>query len=246
MINKKPSFTAILRGFYSSIIRQMNNLSLKKRDLTRRINVCSVDETATAPDMINAFCEHLNKGIREIKSGQNEFSKTGMRLEEHARIMADSVTRIADAVEKFFAKTRGQMENINISIMIVNELKTLVETLERSVVIRPDRKRESAEQSRTLQEANKIIANVAVHTNLLAMNAAAEAANAREASRGFSVVAAEIRRLAENSSSESRKIGAELKQIVATIERIVEDAEASENVFAEVSRRISETEKKNG
>jgi methyl-accepting chemotaxis protein len=94
-----------------------------------------------------------------------------------------------------------------------------------------------------LQEANKIIATIAAQTNLLSMNAAIEAAHAGEAGRGFSVVADEIRKLAENSSSESRKISVELKQIVATIDHIVKDAEASGTAFAEVSRRIGETEK---
>jgi methyl-accepting chemotaxis protein len=60
---------------------------------------------------------------------------------------------------------------------------------------------------------------------------------------GFAVVADEIRKLAENSAAESRKINIELKQISATIDRIVKDASVSESAFTEVSRRINETEK---
>jgi len=60
---------------------------------------------------------------------------------------------------------------------------------------------------------------------------------------GFAVVADEIRKLAQNSAAESRKIGAELKQITETIDRIVQDATVSENAFTEVSRRIDETGK---
>jgi methyl-accepting chemotaxis protein len=106
-----------------------------------------------------------------------------------------------------------------------------------------ERIREIVVQSQSLQEANKIISTIAAQTNLLAMNAAIEAAHAGEAGRGFSVVADEIRKLAENSSSESQKIRAELNQIIQTISRIVSDSEASGSAFAEVSRRVSETEK---
>jgi len=281
-----------LSGFYSSIVEQMENLSSEKKDLTRRINVCSVDEIGTVSGMVNAFCEHLGDGILEIKNGQGDLAKVGTQLEEHARDMAVSVVQIADAADQVLAKTKGQMESANSSAKTVKELAALVETLEGSVVTQTSsmsqgstaveqmvgnissigavtekmaaqfktvgeaseegrriqnesrqRISEIVEQSQALQEANKIIATIAAQTNLLAMNAAIEAAHAGESGRGFSVVADEIRKLAENSSSESHKIGVELKQIVTTIDKIVRDSEASGNAFAEVSNRISETEK---
>ena len=281
-----------LSGFYSAIIEQMENLSSEKKDLSQRINVCSVDEIGTVSGMVNSFCEHLGEGIQEIKNGQGDLSKVGTQLEEHARGMANSVAGIADAAQQVLVKTQGQMESVDASTKTVKELANLVETLEKSVVTQTSsmsqgsaaveqmvgnissigsvtekmaaqfktvgeaseegrriqnesrqRISEIVEQSQALQEANKIIATIAAQTNLLAMNAAIEAAHAGESGRGFSVVADEIRKLAENSSSESRKIGAELKQIVTTIDKIVRDSEASGSAFAEVSNRISETEK---
>jgi methyl-accepting chemotaxis protein len=106
-----------------------------------------------------------------------------------------------------------------------------------------DRVNEIVKESQALQEANKIIATIAAQTNLLAMNAAIEAAHAGESGRGFSVVADEIRKLAENSSIESKKISSELQQIVKTIEKIVKDSAATGKAFIEVSGRIDETEK---
>ena len=281
-----------LSGFYSAIIEQMENLSSEKKDLTRRINVCSVDEIGSVSGMVNAFCEHLGGGIREIKSGQRELSKAGTKLEENARGMAVSVIKIADAVEQVLSKTQAQMKNVDNSIGTVKELAGLVGTLEKSVVTQTSsmeqgsaaveqmignissisavtekmaaqfktvgeasekgsriqsesrgRIREIVEQSQSLQETNKIIATIAAQTNLLAMNAAIEAAHAGEAGKGFSVVADEIRKLAENSSAESKKIGNELKQIVQTIDKIVQDSETSGKAFAEVSDRVYETEK---
>jgi len=281
-----------LSRYFSLVLKQMENLSSEKKDLTQRVQIVSVDELGSIAGMVNTLCEHLSKGILDIKGGQKELAVVGTRLADNAFAMADSTNQINGSAEHVLTKTKGQMESVDTATKAVNELADLIGTMEESISSQTssmtvcssaieemvgnissigaltekmaaqfktvsqsseegsriqnaskERIFKIVEQSNALLEANSIIAKIAAQTNLLAINAAIEAAHAGEAGQGFSVVADEIRKLAENSSNESKKISADLKEIVETIEYIVKDAETSRRAFAEVSRRIEETEK---
>jgi methyl-accepting chemotaxis protein len=279
-------------GLFDAVIAQLENLSSAKKDLTRRISICSVDEVGTIAGMVNSFCENMGTGMRDIKAGQGDLSASGLKLEENAAGMASSLGGISEAVEQVRLKAGEQIHSVAESSTAVHQIAQSIESLDNSISTQAasmsqasaaveemigniasiggvtekmavqfktvgdaaaagmaiqqesgGQIKEIVEQSQALQEANRIIATIAAQTNLLAMNAAIEAAHAGEAGRGFSVVADEIRKLAETSSGESQKISAELKQIVETINRIVKNAKAAEQSFAQVSVRVDETGK---
>lgn len=281
-----------LRFLFDSIIVQLENLSSDKKDLTKRVSVCSVDELGTIAGMMNSFCDTISNGMREIKNSQRQLSVSGTEVKNNAADMVQSISRISEGIEQIGEKSTSQLQEAEASAGAVQQIARNIEALDSSIANQSSsisqasaaveemvgnitsigivaekmlgqfktvrnaasegetiqkesvaQVQEVVEESKSLQEANKIIATIAAQTNLLSMNAAIEAAHAGDAGRGFAVVADEIRKLAEDSSRESQKIGAELRQITETIKRIVEGSKASEQAFNQVSGRVIETEK---
>ena len=91
-----------------------------------------------------------------------------------------------------------------------------------------------AERSDSLLEASLVIQNIASQTNLLAMNAAIEAAHAGESGKGFAVVADEIRKLAEESNLQGKQIAIVLKETIEVIKNLITAGKGAEQTFDEV------------
>ena len=181
----------------------------------------SVEETASAVNQIASNIESLERMISKQSNGVTEASAA---VEE----MIGNIGSVNRSVEKM-------VESFN--LLLVN---TKVGSQKQADV--NERIKQIEAQSKILQDANTAIGTIASQTNLLAMNAAIEAAHAGDAGKGFSVVADEIRKLSETSSEQTKRIREELKKIKDSIADVVAASEDSREAFNSVTNKIEETD----
>lgn len=178
----------------------------------------SINASSTSTDQIVARIEHLNKLIEGQAASVQMSSASIEEMVAAAKSVAENVERVGEHYQNLIKVSEDGTEKIS-------DVSRLAQDIER--------------QSISLSEANELIAGIASKTNLLAMNAAIEAAHAGEAGKGFAVVADEIRNLAESSTDQSKSIDKNLKSIQGAIAAIVTSSNTAESTFNDVRSLIS-------
>jgi methyl-accepting chemotaxis protein len=213
-----------------------------------------LDESAAA---INEIESHIrsNSGMmddqhrntmdsgKQIQMISGQLNNLSLVVEEQTSAVHESTAAVEQMIQTFGEIDNRIMEN-------VSAFEELLE-ISRSGMTLQDKVNEKitaiTSDSTKLTEANAVIQGIAGRTNLLAMNAAIEAAHAGDAGKGFAVVADEIRKLAENSSLQSKTIKVSLDKIIADIHEVEAIAGEARSSFSNVddsanrlSRNITE------
>ena len=237
------AFTEKVQNIVSGIHSSKNHLTEVGEELHT-----STEETVTA---INQIADNVQRVRQDITKQTNSVTETVgavnqivsniLSLENMIENQSTQVTGASSSIEEMLAN----ISSVNNSIeQMTNSFDTLSDDIKLGNEKRSELNQKLVEiekQSVMLHEANQVIASIANQTNLLAMNAAIEAAHAGSAGKGFSVVADEIRKLSETSSKQSRTIRDQLSKIHTSIENVVTVSDDSSKVFEDISREIQTT-----
>lgn len=175
------------------------------------------EETARTMNQMIATVANLS---RKIDDQSSNVSQSSASIEE----MIANIHSISDNMNKFGESFKNLSVNSSQGNKLIANVIQLVKTV--------------SAQSENLLNANKVIASVASQTNLLAMNAAIEAAHAGEAGKGFAVVADEIRKLSENTTKQSKDISSTLKEVLNVIGQVTNASNEAGTVFASIVDQI--------
>ncbi len=261
-------FVVLLRVMFgrpmAALIERVRDIAQGEGDLTKRVAVSSQDEVGQLGKWFNVFVEKIHDVISEVSTTASEVATTSTEVaassEEMSRGMSDQnqqVTQVSSAIEQMSvsvvevarksadaagsaadagraAQEGGQVVTETIEGM--NSIRAAVDAGVASVT-------ELGKRGEQIGQIIEVINDIADQTNLLALNAAIEAARAGEHGRGFAVVADEVRKLADRTTKATEEIGDSIMAIQTETTEAVDRMNAGANQVKEGVARATEAGK---
>ena len=245
--------TALARYFNQTMEKISGSVKTVKKDANTMRDVgdnlaTNMTETASAINEISANIEGVKKQVMnqstsviEIGTSLQSMMRTIEKLNTSIETQAKTVDTSSASVRQMVSNVQSVATIIEMNLQTLDELNTATHNGKTGIADTVELSKAVDDSSAVLLDTSAVIQNIAAQTNLLAMNAAIEAAHAGEAGKGFAVVAGEIRKLAEESNTQGKNITAILQGLKEKIELVNTAAVAIEKQFDTIFDLVERT-----
>lgn len=237
---KRKDEIGIMAGIFNEMLEELNKLvvdinqqaenlnsSAEKMDQNSREVNKGAEEVGLAVENLSAGSEEQLAQIEESNNNVQRLNQEIKEVDKNAEEIASGADEVLASIEKGNQSVSSSISNINDLSQETKEVAELIQNLGR--------------MSEEIGDIVVLINDISNQTNLLALNAAIEAARAGEAGRGFSVVADEIRSLAEESAGATEKISKLIEKIQLGVNEAVNSMDQNEELVGASVETIEET-----
>jgi len=217
-------------------------------DLTQRVAVHGKDEVSEMARAFNALMASLQETLnrvsanaQQVSTAATQMAAASTQITESSRVQSESAASTAAAVEEVTVSINQVADNTRETRSVSEQACVLSTQGEKSARMAAEQMLDTAQsvglsmelierlsqRSKDISGIVKVIRDIAEQTNLLALNAAIEAARAGEQGRGFAVVADEVRKLAERTATSTREISGMIESIQGEVGRAVENLKSN-------------------
>jgi methyl-accepting chemotaxis protein len=185
------------------------------------------EQTVNQSDCIDSTTSTIDQMSRNIDNLSGDINQQALSIAGSSSAIEEMIANVS-SVTKTLVKNA---ENVKVLSVASENGRTSLQAVSVNI-------QDIAKKSEGLMEINSVISRIASQTNLLSMNAAIEAAHAGEAGKGFSVVADEIRSLAESSAEQARMVSKALKEIKESIDTMSKSTKTVLEKFADIDKGV--------
>ncbi|MCI2255598.1 methyl-accepting chemotaxis protein [Domibacillus sp. PGB-M46] len=207
---------------------------------TEQVAATSEELSASAEETSRAT-EQISSAIQEVASGSEKQVSSAVESTQALDEISRGMAQAASSIQSVADLTASTNEKANIGNTIVNQTVKQMNLVQDSTTESTDVVNALGEKSKEIGQIVELITQIANQTNLLALNAAIEAARAGEQGRGFAVVADEVRKLAEQSAEATGQIHDLIKEIQTQAEKAVQSMNNGADIVQEGIRMVDQT-----